>query len=638
MNKNDVLVSAVAEKSEIIRRKGVASLAVASLGVVYGDIGTSPLYAMKEIFSGTYAVSLTPNGVFGVLSLIFWSMMIVISLKYVIFIMRADNQGEGGIMALMALVLRTSSEDILKRRIILILGLFGVALFFGDSMITPAISVLSAVEGLEVAAPALSAYVIPLTIAVLIGLFLFQRKGTAGIASLFGPIMCFWFIGLATLGIINIVQEPAVLQALNPLYAASFFIAHKWYGFLALGAVFLALTGAEALYADMGHFGCKPIRVAWFWLVFPALILNYFGQGALLIQHPAALQNPFYLLAPSWALYPMIIVATLATVIASQAVISGAFSLGTQAMKLSYTPRLHVIHTSEAEIGQIYVPIINWVLFIAIVALVLTFKSSTNLASAYGMSVAGTMVITTILAFVVVRNLWKWSWILASVIIGFFLIVDVAFFSANLTKFIDGGWVPLVMGIVIFSLMSTWKKGRDILLQRLREEGLPLENFIASIGAHPPPRVPGMGVFMSTNLASVPHALLHNLAHNKVLHERVILLKVVTKDIPWVSESERLELQHFGNEFYSIIVRYGFMDNPDIPKALEQCRKFGFEYDLMSTSFFLSRETLIATERPGMALWREKLFVAMARNASSATAYFNIPTNRVIELGTQVEL
>ncbi|MEW5942935.1 MAG: potassium transporter Kup [Pseudomonadota bacterium] len=617
--------------------QGLAGIAIAAIGVVYGDIGTSPLYTMKEVFNGPHAVQLSHDNVLGILSLVFWALLIVVSLKYVIFIMRADNRGEGGIMALMALTLRGVPGG-RNRWLLMSMGIFGAALFYGDGVITPAISVLSAVEGLEIATPALKPYVIPVTLAVLIGLFMFQRRGTASVGALFGPIMCIWFVTLAGLGILNIAHDPSVLQALSPLYGLHFFLDHKWHAFLALGAVVLALTGAEALYADMGHFGRRPIKLAWFGFVLPALLLNYFGQGALLLHNADAAKNPFYLLAPEWALYPLVALSTLATVIASQAVISGAFSVTRQAMQLGYCPRLEVLHTSEKEIGQIYLPAINWTLLAAIIALVLGFQSSSNLAAAYGIAVTGTMAIDTILAVVVAVTVWKWSKLFGGLVIAFFLVIDLSFFGANALKILQGGWFPLAVGMAVFTLLSTWKRGREILMDRLQTGAIALEPFLSGIASHPPTRVPGTAVFLTASREGVPHAMLHNLAHNKVLHERVALLTVTTRDIPWVPEAERVQVEPLGGEFYRIVVTYGFKDEPDIPAALELCKPFGLEFSMLETSFFLSRETLIATIAPGMALWREKLFVSMMRNAGSATAFFKIPTNRVVELGTQIEL
>ena len=626
------------EQGSSAHKEGRIALSVAAIGVVFGDIGTSPLYTMKEVFHSAHGITPSHDNVLGALSLVLWALLIVVTLKYVIFIMRANNNGEGGIMALLALTLKSSPGDTRSRWLLMSMGIFGAALFYGDGVITPAISVLSAVEGLNIATPALEPYVIPITLAVLTGLFMFQRRGTASVGALFGPVMIVWFATLAVLGIVNILDEPAVLQAVNPLYGVEFFAEHKWFGFLALGAVVLAVTGGEALYADMGHFGRMPIKTAWLFFVLPALLLNYFGQGALMIHNPGAVENPFYLLVPEWALYPMVALATLATVIASQAVISGAFSVTRQAMQLGYCPRLEMRHTSEKAIGQVYLPAINWALLAAIIALVLGFRSSSNLAAAYGIAVTGTMAIDTILAVVVARALWGWSRVTAVAVAVFFLIIDLSFFSANAMKIPQGGWFPLVVAIAVFTLLSTWKRGRALLFERLQTGAIALDPFLAGISAHPPLRVEGTAVFLTAQTDGVPHAMLHNLIHNKVLHERVALLTVITEDVPHVPEIEQVEVRPLGNEFYRVIVRYGFKDEPDIPQSLALCKEYGLEFNMMETSFFISRETLIATMAPGMALWREKLFISMARNAGSVTAYFKIPTNRVVELGTQIEL
>jgi len=619
-------------------RQGTLGLAVAAIGVVYGDIGTSPLYTLKEVFAGHHPLPVDAANVMGILSLIFWALIVVVSLKYVVFIMRADNNGEGGIMALLELVQRAVPSGTRKSWLLLALGIFGASLFYGDGMITPAISVLSAVEGLNVATPALAPLVVPIALIVLLVLFVIQRNGTRRVGIWFGPIMLLWFLTLGGLGILNILRTPEVLYALNPYYAFHFFATHGGYGFLVLGAVVLAVTGAEALYADMGHFGRGPIRLAWFWYVLPALVLNYFGQGALLIRDPSAIANPFYLQAPSWALFPMIGLATAATIIASQAVISGAFSVTRQAIQLGYLPRMQIIHTSEHEIGQIYIPFINWALLLGIMALVLGFGSSSNLAAAYGVAVTGTMIIDTILGFVVVLSLWRWNRWIAIAGLAAFLTVDIAFFAANSLKIIDGGWFPLFIGLIVFTLLSTWKRGRQVLLQRLQTAGIALEPFVQGMIAHPPTRVPGTAVFLTANKEGVPHALLHNLAHNKVLHERVVFLTVLTEDVPYVAAGKRMQIEDMGHGFYRIFLHFGFQDEQNIPKALLLSKQAGISFDMMQTSFFLSRETLVATKMPGMALWREHLFIAMARNAESAMGFFRIPTNRVIELGSQVEI
>jgi KUP system potassium uptake protein len=623
---------------DVDERRGLVGLTVGAIGIVFGDIGTSPLYAFKEAFGGTHHVALTHDNVLGVLSLMVWSLFLIVTIKYVTFMMRADNRGEGGIMALMALVRRTLKPQKRNTWVLVTLGMFGAALFYGDGMITPAISVLSAVEGLEVATPLMRPYIIPTTLVVLTGLFLFQQMGTTHVARLFGPVMVVWFGVLAVLGAVNVAQQMSVWAAINPYYAVVFFVENGWAGFFTLGAVVLAVTGAEALYADMGHFGKRPIRIGWIWFVFPALVLNYFGQGALILNSPAAIQHPFFHLAPDWALYPLVALATLATVIASQAVISGAYSLTRQAIQLGYCPRLMIEHTSEREIGQVYLPWVNWGLYFAVVGLVLGFGSSSNLAGAYGIAVTGTMAIDSILIFVVMRDLWRWPIVLGALISMFFLSIDLAYFSANIVKILVGGWFPVVVGIVVYTLLATWKRGREILFERLRPGAIQLQPFIDSITEHPPVRVPGTAVFLTATQEGVPHALLHNLNHNKVLHERVLLLTVRAEDIPHVPDSQRVEVKPLSNDFYRLTVHYGFKDEPDLPRALELTRSQGLDFNMMETSFFLSRQTLVPTQSPGMALWREKLFAAMSRNAASATVFFKIPTNRVVELGTRIEL
>ncbi len=619
-------------------KSSLTALALGAVGVVYGDIGTSPLYTMKEVFTGHHAVAPHPDNVLGILSLVFWSLIIIVSLKYVVFIMRADNKGEGGIMALTALALRTAQAGPKQVWVLTVLGMFGAALFYGDGVITPAISVLSAVEGLEIATPLLRPYVLPISLAVLVLLFGVQRKGTASVGALFGPIMVLWFATLAGLGIWNIVEHPMVLAAFNPYYAYAFFTHHGTHAFLALGSVVLAVTGAEALYADMGHFGRRPITLAWFSLVLPAVYLNYLGQGALIIAEPASVRNPFYLMAPDWMLYPMVALSTVATIIASQAVISGAFSLTRQAMQLGYAPRLAFVHTSAEEIGQIYVPGINWALLGSVVALVIGFKSSSNLASAYGIAVTGTLMIDTVLAFVVVRSLWKWNWLVATVFLVFFLSVDTAFFAANSVKILDGGWFPLVLGAAVFTLLATWKRGRAMVRERIKTDTMPLEPFIQSLFHSPPTRVVGTAVFMTTSLDGVPRPLLHNLLHNKVLHERVVILMVTTRDVPFVPESERVRVEPMDFGFYRVSVVYGFKDEPDLPRALALCAEHGLPFEMMETTFFLGREKLYSRVSGGMAPWREKLFIFMFRNAGSAADFFKIPVNRVVEFGTQLEL
>ena len=618
-------------------KSGLITLSLAALGIVYGDIGTSPLYTLNTIFTaGMHPVPLNQENILGILSLIFWSLMIVVSFKYVVFIMHADNKGEGGIMALLSLVLGKLGKNGRRRATILMLGLFGAALFYGDGVITPAISVLSAVEGLQVASPLFKSYVIPMTLAILFALFFFQRKGTASVGTLFGPIMCLWFLVLALFGIRSILSEPHVLGAFNPVHGMFFLEKNPGIGFLSLGGVVLALTGAEALYADMGHFGRKPIQLAWFGFVLPALLLNYFGQGALLIHDPKAIANPFYLLAPHWALFPLVLLSTAATVIASQAVISGAFSMTSQAIRLGYAPRMETQHTSEEEIGQIYVPGINWTLLLAVAALVLGFRTSSSLASAYGIAVTGTMTVTSLLAFIVVRRLWGWGLIRGALLILPLMTIDLAFFGANLIKIEEGGWFPLVLASVIFTLMTTWKQGRVLLAERMKRESIALEPFVASLSRDSVVRVSGTAVFLTANPEGVPHALLHNLKHNKVLHERVVILNVLVQEIPHVPVDERIEYRDLQNGFHRMIVRFGFKDEPNLPKALFAQKIQALEP--MDTSYFLSREMLIPKAGHKMALWREKLFVAMFRNAGSAVPFFRLPPNRVVEIGAQVVL
>ncbi|MBC3383660.1 potassium transporter Kup [Pseudomonas sp. R3-41] len=614
------------------------SMLVAAVGVVYGDIGTSPLYTLKEVFSGAYGVPVNHDGVLGILSLIFWSLIWVVSIKYMMFVLRADNQGEGGIMALTALARRAAAGRARLRTFLVICGLIGAALFYGDSMITPAISVLSAIEGLGLAFEGIDHWVVPLSLVVLVALFLIQRHGTARIGILFGPIMVTWFLVLGALGVYGIVQHPEVLQAVNPAWAVRFFVVHPGMGVAILGAVVLALTGAEALYADMGHFGRKPIARAWFILVLPGLMLNYFGQGALLLGDPEAARNPFYLLAPSWALLPLVGLSTLATVIASQAVISGAFSLTRQAIQLGYIPRMYIQHTSSAEQGQIYIGAVNWSLMVGVVLLVLGFESSGALASAYGVAVTGTMLMTTILVSAVILLLWKWPPLLAVPLLFGFLLVDGLYFAANVPKIIQGGAFPVIAGIALFVLMTTWKRGKQLLVDRLDEGALPLPIFISSIRVQPPHRVQGTAVFLTARSDAVPHALLHNLLHNQVLHEQVVLLTVVYEDIPRVPPQRRFEVDAYGEGFFRVILHFGFTDEPDVPEALKLCHLDDLDFSPMRTTYFLSRETVIASKLEGMARWRESLFAFMLKNANGNLRFFNLPLNRVIELGTQVEM
>jgi KUP system potassium uptake protein len=620
-------------------KKQQAGLALAALGVVYGDIGTSPLYTLKEVFAGNHPIPLTPENVLGILSLILWSLIIIVSIKYVVFIMRADNRGEGGIMALIALALHDAKGNPKHQRAIMLVGLLGAGMFYGDGMVTPAISVLSALEGLDVATPAFRPYIIPMTLLVLFGLFFFQKRGTASVGALFGPVMMVWFSTLAVLGLTNLMAHPGVLKAFNPAYGLGFLIENRALSIVAMGAVVLSITGAEALYADMGHFGSKPIRQAWFGFVIPSLILNYFGQGALLLADPSAIDNPFYHLAPEWALYPLVGLSTAATVIASQAVISGAFSVTRQAMQLGFVPRFEVKFTSEKEQGQIYLPGVNWGLFFAVVALVLGFQSTNNLAGAYGIAVTGDMVITSILATVVAARGWGWGWARAMALFACFLSVELTFLYANILKIPDGGWFPLLVGAIVFLLMSTWKRGSQLLSERLSDESIELNTFIDALEVSMPTRVPGTAVFMTSSIGHVPNAMLHNLMHNKVLHERVLIVAVQVFDVPYVPEIDRVDVRKLKAEFYSVVVQYGFMDEPDIPLALSFCTHQGLPIEMMETSFFLGRATLIPKMvASSMILWREKLFIALFRNSSSATSFYKIPSNRVVELGTQVSL
>ncbi len=608
------------------QKQRTAALVVGAIGVVYGDIGTSPLYTLREAFHGVHGLPLTVDNVLGVLSVIFWSLVIVVTFKYVTLVLRADNRGEGGVLALTALVSRGLEGQPKRRWWLVGFGIFGAAMFYGDGMITPAISVLSAVEGLEIMAPGLREFVVPTTLMILVALFAIQRHGTGRVGALFGPVMSVWFVTIAGLGASGIAREPGVLAALNPAFAVAFFAGSPKLSFLALGAIVLAVTGTEALYADMGHFGKSPIRRAWIFFVMPALVLNYFGQGALILADPEAVKNPFYLLAPAWALFPLVVLATCATVIASQAVISGAFSLTRQAIQMGYCPRLMIQHTSERQIGQIYVP------------LVIGFRRSSNLAGAYGIAVTLALLIDSISIFVVMRRLWHWPTVAALAVAVPFVVIDVSFLTSNTLKIPEGGWFPILSGIVVFTLLTTWKKGRAVLMKRLSEDAMPLDLFIQSIAAAPPTRVAGTAVFLTSSPNSVPHALLHNLKHNKVLHERVVFLTIVTRDIPAVPAADRLQMAPLGCEFFQIVARYGFKDDPDVPELLEECNRRGFVFDMMETSFFVSRETLIATVAPGMALWRERLFVSMSKNATKASEFFRVPSNRVVELGTQVEL
>jgi KUP system potassium uptake protein len=622
------------------KRRDLARLSLLALGVVFGDIGTSPLYAMRECFHAEHGVAATRENVFGVLSLIVWSLVIVISIKYLIFILRADNRGEGGILALMAMLHPGSLMKATPlRRIIVYVGLFGAALLYGDGVITPAVSVLGAIEGLEVATPSLDQRVIiPVALAILLGLFAIQKTGTGIVGTLFGPITIVWFVTIAALGAVWIVRRPDVLAAVNPIHALEFFGRNGWFGYLVLGSVFLVVTGGEALYSDIGHFGTKPIRLAWFVLVFPALLLNYFGQGAWLLEHPTRTENTFYALAPSWFLFPLVGIATLAACIASQAVISGVFSLTRQAVQLGYLPRVQIDHTSERQIGQIYIGSVNWIMFFATAGLVIGFQSASNLAAAYGVAVSLEMVLTTVLFFMLAVLRWKWNPVATFALCALFFSVEAAFFGANMLKVLHGGWFPLALAAFIFTLSITWKRGREVLAERVRARLMPLESFLQHLKYDMPARVKGTAIFMSGNIETVPIALLHNLKHNQVLHERVIFLTVQGEDMPYVPPEQFLEYQELSEGFHRVVARYGFMEEPDVPRLLKKCASKGLHFDMSRTTFFLGRETILATKKPAMAIWREKLFAVMTRNALSATAYFRIPPERVIEVGAQVEI
>ena len=613
-------------------------LALSALGVVYGDIGTSPLYAFRECFAGASRLSVTEENVFGVLSLIVWALVIVVSLKYLLYVMRLDNRGEGGILALLTLVAPRLEKPSRRRTVLIALGLFGSALLYGDGMITPAISVLSAVEGLEIATPAFSHFVIPLSIGILIGLFLLQRKGTGTVGSLFGPVTLVWFVSIGALGVISLVETPKALLAMSPGHAIHFVSAHGLLGVLVLGAVFLVVTGGEALYADMGHFGLEPIRFAWFWIVFPALVLNYFGQGALLLRSPEAIRNPFYLLAPRSLLYPLLILATAATIIASQAVISGAFSLSRQAVQLGFLPRIEIRHSSPLEIGQVYVPLVNWVLLVATVGLVVGFRSSSNLAGAYGVAVTSTMVVTTLLAFVASRRIWRWSLIRAGLVTALFLVVDLGFFSANLVKIPEGGWFPLAVAVVVYVLMTTWKRGRSLLGQHLKTSHISEQQFLDSLAHESISRVSGTAIFMDSNTTGVPRSLLHNIKHNRVVHEQVLLVTMVTDEVPRVPANERIEIKDLQSGFFRVAAHWGYLETPDLRQVLAQLGSRGILEATGRISVYLGRETLIVTKEPGLPQWRKHLFALISRNAQGPTHHFRIPPGQVVELGLQVEI
>jgi KUP system potassium uptake protein len=637
---NDSTARRVSQAHPPLQRQATAALVLGAIGIVFGDIGTSPLYALQTAFSPEHGIPLRADNVMGILSLIVWSMLWVITLKYLFVMMRADNNGEGGILALLALALRETHGMPRFRWTIIGIGMFGAAMFYGDSMITPAVTVLGAMEGLEVATPVFSPFVIPLSIGVIAALFLIQSHGTARIGSFFGPVMVLWFLTIGALGVLELVKNPAVLAALKPAYAVDFLFAYPLAGFLVLGAVFLALTGGEALYADMGHFGKRAIRIGWLALVFPALLLNYFGQAAFVLANPEAIKNPFYLMVPEWGRYPMVVLATAAAMIASQAVISGAFSVTRQAIQLGYIPRLEILHTSERAIGQIYVPFVNWLLCVMVILLIIGFQRAQDLGNAYGIAVAATMVIECVLGMVVARLIWKWPVWMIAIVIGSMAAVDMIFFASNAMKFLSGGWFPIAIGATVFTLLMTWKRGRTLMFRRLTESGIPLKPFLEGLNAHPPTRVGGTAIFMTSNTDTVPHALLHNLKHNKVLHEQTVFLTVVSHDVPVVPPEDRVQLERLVDGFYQLQAWYGFKEQPDIDEILNACRvRYGLGFDVMETSFFLSRETVIPTsEVPGMALWRDHLFAWMTRNATRATDFFNIPANRVVELGTHIEI
>ena len=619
------------------RPGALVGLTLGAVGVVYGDIGTSPLYALKEVFAHG-RMPLTPDNILGILSLVFWTLTVIVSIKYVALILRADNNGEGGLIAMLALASQAVKDRPVLRSRLLLLGIFGTAIFFGDGVITPAISVLSAVEGLEVAAPGLHRYVVPITLVVLTGLFAAQRFGTAAVGRLFGPITLLWFAVLALLGVWHVADYPQVLVALSPHYALGFMLGQPGIAFVALGAVVLCVTGAEALYADLGHFGKKPIRLAWFSIVMPALLLNYFGQGAMLLQHPENARNPFYEMAPQWALFPLIALATLATVIASQALITAAFSVTKQAMQLGYLPRMRMLHTSVRETGQIYIPFVNWALFACVVFAVVMFGSSSALASAYGIAVTIDMTITTVMTFFVIRWAWKLPLALCIAATSFFFVIDITFLAANAVKVLEGGWFPLAIGAAMFTLMITWKQGRHLMANRMREESVELEPFLESIFISPPLRVPGTAVFLSAEKGSTPFALLHNLKHNKVLHAQNLFVNVQHHEVPWIGFARRCEIESLGHDCWLVTLHFGFKNDPDVPEALQLLAGHGVQLDDMETSYFLSRDTVIPTFGGGMALWREKLFASMHRNAAAAADFLHLPTNRIVELGTKVEI
>ena len=618
-------------------KSSLAALTLGAIGVVYGDIGTSVLYAVKEVF-GSGHVPFTPDNIYGILSIFFWTLTVIVSLKYVVLVLRADNNGEGGLIAMLALASQAVKDKPRLRKVLLAVGIFGTSLFYGDGVITPAISVLSAVEGLEVVSPHFKQYVIPLTLVVLFCLFAVQKRGTSGIGKFFGPVTLIWFLTIAVLGVSHIVTHPEILWAMSPHHAVGFMWAHPGISFIILGAVVLCVTGAEALYADLGHFGKRPIRLAWFGVAMPALTLNYFGQGALLLAEPEAVKNPFFMMAPDWALVPLVVMATLATVIASQALITGAFSVTKQVIQLGYLPRLNILHTSVRDTGQIYIPLVNWGLFVAIVLAVVMFRSSSNLAAAYGIAVTLDMLITTILTFFVIRFGWGYPLALCVAATGFFFVVDLAFFASNLLKLFQGGWFPLMIGGGVFMLMMTWKQGRSLLNDKLRADAIDLKDFLESVFLSPPTRVDGTAVFLTAEPGAVPNALLHNLKHNKVLHRQNLFVTVRNHEVPWIGRDKRLQVEPLGHDCWQVVVQYGYKDHPDIPSALHQLRVQGCDVEPMTTSYFLSRDTIIPTIGSGMAPWREKLFAQMHHNASGAADFLHLPSNAVVELGSKIEI
>ena len=619
-------------------KHGLLALSLGALGIVFGDIGTSPLYALRECFSAEHGLELNPQNILGVLSLILWALILTICMKYMFVVLRADNRGEGGILSLMALAQKSVNKDSWFFKTIVVLGLCGASLLYGDGIITPAISVLSAVEGLDVLAPGMQSMVVPITCIILTLLFTFQAAGTHRIGVVFGPTILIWFIVIGALGISSIMTNPEILQAINPINGLQFLLHHGMVGILILGSVVLVITGGEALYADMGHFGKHPIRLAWFAIALPGLLLNYFGQGALLLKNPNAISNPFYLLAPEWGVAFLVVLSTLATVIASQALISGVFSLTRPAVQMGFCPRIQIIHTSSREIGQIYIPAINWALFTGVIWLVLEFKSSSRLASAYGLAVTATMVITTLLAWVVAVRLWKWSVWLAALVFVSFLVIDLTFFLPNLMKIVHGGWVPLVIGGVVYLLMTTWKKGRSILSDALKARSVPMEDFLLKLKINPPIRVSGTGIYMSSDIWGVPVPLLHNFKHNKIIHDRVIVLTIASEEVPSIPRDEKVSIQELGQNFFRVIARYGFIETPKMRHIFEACRAMGIDLHVEESTFVLGRETILASKLPGMAIWREKLFAVMSKNAQRATGFFKIPPNQVIEVGIQVEI